>query len=464
MKLFQFQYTKTEIIFFLVIILISIGIFGYYVNENAYDSYFDELYFILLADEITEKGIIGIDSFHRPYMYPGIIAFFSIIVGDNFSMDGWNVIGNIATTKIILSIFQYLVYLGTIFLIANSFAPRNKNRIIWYSIISFGFLNPYLIQSTTLFLTDILAACFSVIAIIILLNFDLSKTKYFSFAIILFFIGVMIRPATIMFLPVIISIIGYRFFKFRNFNIIKSGLVFTAIAIVIVFPQVYNNVTLYDQWSPLSLRDNYTYIQELGLQYGKIQTVVNDEERGWLAYENPISLENVSSLEDLIFNHTLLFIPTYLSHVYYAFDWGYVDSYIQDYYTSSRILGAWFLNTAWIFSLFGIIFLFQNKFPQRKKWLITIGLLFPSIINIIFYSITAADPRYYYAVFLLLIPFSGLAIHRFYEYNIKNCNYKKKIFNIIKFSIFYLLFNVVLLEISLLTDLSTGKINWFIFF
>jgi len=168
-------------------------LFLFYVNLNADINFFDEGNYLYNSQKILDNGLFGFESEFRTYLYPAIIASLRFIPN-----------ADLVTTKIIISVLQYAVYLGSVIFIANCTVWKNKNKIIWHSVIAFGFLNPFLIQATTLFLTDLLASCFMVVSIFSLIRLDLNRSKFTLFAIGLFYASVMIRPTTVILLPIVV--------------------------------------------------------------------------------------------------------------------------------------------------------------------------------------------------------------------------------------------------------------------
>jgi len=438
MSFIGFKFSKFEKLYFISILSLSFLIFSFFVNSNVFFNFWDEQEYIDHGIFVLSEGTLH--GPFRTYLYPSIIAFFYFIFN-----------GDLVNIKIFISIFQYSVYLITIIFIANRINVKNNNKLIWYSIITVGFLNPYLIQASTLLLTDILASCFIVLSIIGLSSSNLNKTKIIAFTAALFYCAIMIRPSSLIFLPIIIMIILFRFVKHKNFNILKISAIFIILTVIFV-PQLIKNVTQYNDWTPLlheSLYEDQTIWAVKILKYG---TVVIEGEKAQLVYHNPFytSSENTDMFH-LLYTDFFTFIPTYFFHMFGVLDWGYVDAYISDYYPSNRIPASLFLYSIWFFILFGILQQAWKK--EMTKNILFLVLIISGILYILFIATTVSESRFGYPIFLLLLPFFGLGINGLYQ--------MKRRFNRIKLAIVYLLFMIGFFYGSFWLDYQSARIDWF---
>jgi len=442
MSFIGFKFSKFDKLYFISILSLSFLIFSFFVNSNVFSNFYDEKGYLYFGKDILFEGTF--DSPIRTYLYPSIIAFFYFLLN-----------GDLVNIKILISIFQYLVYIITIIFIANCInVKNNKNKLIWYSIITVGFLNPYLIQASTLLLTDILASCFIINSILIFLFKNLNKTKIISLASGLFFAAIMIRPSVLIFLPIIIIIFFFRFFNSKNFYIKKNILIFFVFALILL-PQLSSNVSHFDDWTPLLHGTLYDFQITLGVKLIKYGTVVIEGEDPRLNYYNPFyTSSEETDMFHLLYTDLVAFIPTYFSHMFGVLDWGHVDTYISDYYPSNRIPASLFLYSVWFFVLFGTLKFISNK-PKTKNAVPSWILIFSAFLYLLFIATTAVESRFGYPVFLLLLPFFGIGIKKFVQMKI----WPGKVI----LGINYFLFISVLLYISFLFDLQTGRIDWFEF-
>lgn len=195
----MFSLNKHKIVPLVVLILISTSIFIYYLLQNYNVNYYDETGYITISQMILDKGLFSIDEPLRTYLYPLFITFARIFTN-----------GNIDNAKITISILQFLLYIYTIFTVSSYFYRTTKNNLIYYVILTFGFLNPYLIQSTTLFLTDSLASCFIVLSVLHMIFNDYRKISSYFIVFLLSYAAVMVRPASAILIPIIFILFLYR--------------------------------------------------------------------------------------------------------------------------------------------------------------------------------------------------------------------------------------------------------------
>ncbi|MFJ7736041.1 hypothetical protein ACIQ2D_06805 [Lysinibacillus sp. NPDC097287] len=430
-----------EQLVYAVITVLSLAIFIYYLSLNYKISYHDEVGYFNFAKDIQNLGLFEIQNELRTYLYSFIISLFLVV---SSSEDAF-------ISKILMSIFQYGVYLYTIFFLAvksiERFKVENQKKVFLF-ITGFGLLNPYLIQSTTLFLTDILATCFSVLAIVIVQFCDNTKFRNNFIAFILIYSAIMIRPSSLIFLPIILVLIVYKIVKYseRRKKRLFVECAFAAIISTFVFlPQLYMNVTKFNDFTPLIHENLYENQSKWAVEMLKYGTVVIQDEQPQLYWANPIQSEEDIGIYELIYKDFFVFIFVYVVHVFGVLDWGYIDTYINDFYPISRILGSGFLYFIWILIFYGIFKVIRKKEIDFQF----IGLLVSAICYTLFVASTAIESRFGYPIFLLLLPFAG---YTFVESRLT----KRWIIGAISLI-------VAAFIISFLLDLQTDRINWFEF-
>jgi len=451
MKLIHINFNNYDIIIFGSLFFFSFLIFLFYVNLNAFDSYWDENGYLTLGQQVLDNGLFEFRSDVRTYLYPAIIASLKIFSSDD------------VTTKIILSVIQYAVYLITVIFIANYTVSKNSNKIIWHSIVAFGFLNPFLISATTLVLSDILAACFLAVSIFSLTRFDLNQSKFALFAIGLFYASVMIRPTSVILLPIVVAIILFRFLKNKNINLLKISLI-SLVLLVIFMPQLYVNVTQKGEWTPLITDPLYEKHTSWGTQFIKGgSTVVIPGEAPSLAYKSPFPLpEENLTMYQLILKDPSTFLLLSFSHIFGALDWDYVDTYMKDFYPDNRIPASLLIYSTWFFVICGF-------FAARKNFSTTDGFLLKTlIISVILYMAFIATisitHRYGYPIFFLLLPFSGYGIKYLFDSIIRYHKTSKLWIKRIGFISVYSIFILTFFYISFLFSYQSGRIDWFGYF
>jgi len=508
MKLININFNKFDKIIFVSIFSISLSLFIFYVNLNAFESFGDENEYVRIAQQMLDKE--PVDEFfaaQRTYLYPAIIASIKIFSNDD------------ALTKIIFSGIQYSVYLFTVIFIANyssSFPKskpkstflnfidpkkgaqhyldrynnepvykswfdknypnytmaqaveivipikKNENKIIWYSIIAFGFLNPFLIQATTLFLSDLLVSCFVVLSIVSLTRIDLTRSKFIFFSIGLFYASIMIKPVVVILLPIIVGIILFRFLKQKHINIYKVSLI-SVILLVIFLPQIYQNVTTFGEWNPLIVKPLYEGQISSTLKVFKVAWTFIPGEDVRFYYYSPIPIdEEIKNIYQLLFEYPSKFLIVYPSHIFSTLDWDYVDTYIKDFYPLNRIPASVLIYSTWFFVIWGVVE--ARFFFTRNNFLLNI-LIISAILYLAFIATTQTEIRYSYPIFLLLLPFSGYGVKYLYDFCIKQKNKTSKLWiKRIGFISIYLLFISTFFYISFSFSSLSNRVDWFEFF
>jgi len=74
MKLININFNKSDKIIFVSIFSISLLLFLFYVSLNAYVSFWDELEYLNISQQILDKGSFDKYASYRTYLYPAIIA------------------------------------------------------------------------------------------------------------------------------------------------------------------------------------------------------------------------------------------------------------------------------------------------------------------------------------------------------------------------------------------------------
>ena len=508
MKLININFNKSDKIIFVSIFSISLLLFLFYVSLNAYQTLWDELEYLTISQQILDKGSFDEYASYRTYLYPAIISSIKI-----FSTDD-------VTLKIIFSGIQYAVYLGTVILIANyatSFSKsksklafpnfidpkkgaqhyldrynnepsykswfdknypnytiqqateivipvkKNEHKIIWHSVIAFGFLNPFLIQATTLFLPDVLASCFIVLSIFSLTRLDLTKSKFIFFAIGLFYCAVMIRPSSMIFLPIVAGIILFRFLKKKNISISKVSLI-SVILLVIFVPQIYQNVTNFGEWTPLIVKPLYELQTSWGVEGLKYYSVVPvPGEKPSIGYMSPLQADKDVNIYQLLIEDPSIFLFVYSSHIFGVLDWNYVDNHIKELYPLNRIPASLLIYSTWFFVIWGIV---ETRFFFNTNDFLMKILIISAILYLAFIATTMVETRFGYPIFLLLLPFSGYGVKYLYDSCIKRDNkITKLLINRIGFIVIYSIFISTFFYLSFsFSSLSNRGIDWFGFF
>lgn len=267
-----------------------------------------------------------------------------------------------------------------------------------------------MVQSTTLFLTDLLASCFLVISLIYLLSSDLNTWR--NGAAISFFLysSVLIRPSNAIFMILFALIAIYRFIKvkdYKPYKFIAIGL----ICLILFLPQVYMNITKFNHLTPL-IHSNLYERQIVGAaHYLKYGTVVISEEDPRLFSYAPIQAVGDTNIYDMITINPLNFVFLIGAHIFGILDWGYVSTYIKDFSVSYRVAPSIMLYFAWIVSIVGLVY---SRIRKNLR-LIWVGTLTATIGYSLLMSTTVVESRFGYPLYLMMLFFSGYGVEYFIQ-------------------------------------------------
>lgn len=419
----------------LFVFICSASIFVFYLLKNYSVSYYDELNYYNLSLFLKSTGLFGLEDPLRTYLYPLMIAITAIFTD-----------GTIETTKVIFSILQYSFYVYTIVSIAKSSFQYSNSKIVYITVLAFGLMNPYLVQATTLFLTDTLATCFVVLAFKYLVTTDLNRWKNGLFMFMYLYGAVMIRPSSAIFIG-IFGLIGlYKWFTDKDLKATKI-LVSAVLLLVIFAPQIHMNVTKFDHFTPLIHQNLYEQQTEWAVENLKYGTLIMENEDPRLYYLTPFEIEKGKTMFDIIFDQPGAFITIFASHVFGLFDWGYVDSYITSLDAQDRILPTILLYLLWFVMMIGIIPMYRiNRF-------LSISILFTGMLYMLFMGTTCVESRFGYPLYLFMLFFAGTGV----QYIIKN-RYNVKTLSILTST--FVCITAILLYASYLIDMTTSRIQW----
>lgn len=423
-----------DIISTLIILVLSVIMMAYYTKQNMIVSFYDENRYIAISKMILQNGIFNLDEPLRTYFYPFLIALFSLFSN-----------GNIIVVKVLMTVFQYAVFVFTVFYIKDTINGYMNNKAISYFILCAGLLNPYLIQACSLFLTDILSSCFITVALFMFMKNKLVRTKSILIYVLLIYVSVMIRPSMLLFLPIMLL---YVFSHYRkNIKHLIKFLIISTLGLVVFIPQLYNNIHYYNHWTPLIHESLYSAQSAAAARILKYGSVVIGGQAPQLPFYSPFTVAENADFYSLILTNFHVFVFLIIAHIFAAIDWGYIDTYIRDFYPVSRLIASFFLYIFWIFVATGLFCYFRSI--STNKYLT--NLLITSLFYIAFVSTTQVESRFGYPLYFLLLPFACLGYNSFLA--MKN---KRKIMQIIIFFIIICLFYIG----SIMLDMQTNRIDW----
>lgn len=425
-------------IYYILTLGISFYIFIYYVVGNYHTSYYDESYYWVLGKSITMAGLFNLHTELRTYLYPLIISLVILITDGNQSL-----------VKIIMSILQYSLYVYTVFLIAKTAFLHSERKFIYYSILFFGLTNIYLISACTLFLTDLISTCLIVISFIYLTTKDLYKVKNCIIISCCLYSAVMIRPSSSLFLVIFLVVAIYRVIKERNYNVWKIVVV-GILSLVIFYPQIYMNVTNYNDFTPLIHNDLYKFQTTIAAKLLKYGTVIIPDNKPSLNYLSPFINPEGTTIYELLYLHPYQFVVTFISHIFGLFDWGYVNTYVYDLSIKQKIIPSIYLYSQWFIILIGIV----STVKKRWNTILIPSILFSVLIYSLFMGTTTIESRFGFPVYMLLLFFVGVGSKNIIE-NIKD---KKRL---LICSSLFVAYCLSMFFGSYLIDMQTGRIHWF---
>lgn len=432
--------TKSKLIEYAIygtIVLLSLWMFIFFVIQNGPITKFDESWYLEISGSVKKLGLFSIEEPVRTYLFPLLIAIFTTLFSD----------GTPVVPKVFFSIMQFVVFFFTVRLIAVTAYRMINHKVAFYGIMFLGLLNPYLVQATTLYLSDILPSCLVSIAFIYLVFYPWDKWKHAFLIPAFLYASVMIRPSSAIFLIVYAGIFLFKWFVKKDVNPTKLAIGSTFMLIIFV-PQLYMNITKFNDFTPLLHQGLYASQTQYAAKYLKYGTVFAPNEGPQLFYTSPFDIANGTSMFGLIFTHPIQFAVTYFGHIFGVIDWGYVDNYIRDLHSKSRILPTILLYLQWFVIVLGII---KSKTMNKVE---RYALLAPSVIYLLFIGTTCVESRFGYPAYMLSLLFAGYGM----VYIANNLKNKKIIFKL--GSIFFVVC-ILSLYVSYLIDMQANRIIWF---
>jgi len=320
-------------------------------------------------------------------------------------------------------------------------------------------LNPYLIQATTLLLTDITASCLISSVLIKIIFGNIIKYKDYYFIFILIYMATMIRPSSLIFIFIVFLLLFIRQLIFHQISYYKT-IIAAITSLFVVLPQLYNNVIQFNHWTPLVHQNLYGFQSRLAATYLKYGTVNIPNESAQLIYSTPFKVDPSTTIFQLIFENPIAFLLVYFSHIFGVLDWGYIDTYIKDFYPISRIIGTIFLYNFWIFSFFGFFSYLKNGMKSDQKNFVIISTTIAFMGYLLFISTTVIESRFGYPLMFITIPFAGYGLCQYLKLFLKNTENRINTRKLLKLLSLYIIIMIIGFAFSFLLDNQTGRINW----
>jgi hypothetical protein len=432
------SWSRKDTAFVATVMLGSLGLFVWYLAQNVERSFGDEAYYVIVADRILHNGLWELREELRTYLYPLILAFAKTFFGAGVA------------SKALVGVAQYLVFLFSLKLLARTVIQLTRKKAAGLLVFAAAALNPYLVQATTLFLTDILAACLVTCGFIKLLFGDLRLRKNAFLATLPFAAVVMVRPAAAVFAP--LACLGLAVRRYVEPIPLRKAILGFVLSMAFLVPQLHMNVTQFKHWTPIVHYPLYRLQTHEAVRCVKYGTVIIPGERAPLCFANPLADKSCQSMQALALKSPLAFAYTAAAHVFGVFDWGYVDNYITSYYPSNRLPASILLHSTWFLAAIGFI-----RFLRRRRTLpagrppLLFFLAAAMVADLCFLATTQVESRFGYPIFLMAMPFLGFAI--------PDSRPSRKLTVMIALS--WLLWMGLSTALSFWMDGLTGRILWF---
>ncbi|MGG3309173.1 hypothetical protein ABER23_17260 [Paenibacillus lautus] len=256
-------------------------------------------------------------------------------------------------------------------------------------------------------------------------------------------------------LPLILLILIIRYLTLRDVKIARLLAAFL-LSLLIFIPQLLNNIKQFNHWTPLIHQDLYDFQSRLAASYLKYGTVVMPNEEPGLIFKTPFIVGPEETIYGLILSNFIGFVIVYGAHLFGAIDWGYIDTYIRDWYPISRIVGSAFLYLYWILAFYGGGLFLVKREKSIKEWFAGVSLVVAFLGYWLFIGTTVVESRFGYPLFMMLLPFAGLGIKRILVIFLEGNRIAK-----IKVLLMFTVLILIMYFMSFVLDYQTGRINWF---
>jgi hypothetical protein len=433
----------------LAILLVSYALFLYYFSASHPVRYYDENHYLSLAKLLWEQGPQVQTELHaqRTYLYPLLLSWLLPITG-------WDPPG----LKTIVATVQYGVLVATVIYLAAGLSQRDVPRVALArrAVLVAGLWNPYLVQATTLVLTDSLAACAIAFSVAAAWRLDVSRFPGALASVGVAAAGAMLRPAALPALGLVLATVGFRVWV--KGDVRAGAFAWRGVAcLAVMLPQLALNLRNFGLWSVLPQIPMYQIQQYWAASRLRWLTSVDSRSPGGIAYLSPVPVGPNETIFTTIFENPLAFVVAYGAHWFHILDWGFVEIYVADLYAPSRIVGSVFVYTVWLLAAWGAVALWRRSGPSLEldgHWLV-LGLA--ALAYAAFVATTQMETRYAYPVMLLALAFVGPGAVAATQWLRGGAGLRRAFAG----GFAYIGVTLGLLWLSLRLDLTTGRIDWF---
>lgn len=362
-----------------LVLLNAVPLFLFFMWQNASVNYYDENSY--LGSEMS--SIFWADPKRwlqlRTYGYSSLVVSAKVLFGP-------------VGAKIAVCIGQLLLFLLTCVWVRNvSWKGAPPIRLSRWFPLFLVVTNLYLIQATSLFLTDIMAACLIAIGISAIIYLPLIRLVVACSVGVLTFAG-MVRPAALCFLISMPIIYLIRWVHENDIFNVRKFLRPLPVAIVafciVVFPQLMIN----QNCSPTQVRfpivvDLAKMQGEWGRQVLKYETCVNKSlHEPWMCYQIPSWLKQIPG-------------GVKVGHIVAMFDQGEVNAYKRSFDSVGRRCASFLYYLYMWLAMVGIVSMLRRS--QKLELVLLCLAVSPYIIMM---ASCAVESRFAYPCILLAIP------------------------------------------------------------
>ncbi len=392
-----------------VITLLSILIFSFFFKQNHGKLYFDEVDYLCLATSFNHNSP-DIGHFpelfnFRTYGYPLFLAV-NIAIAERFFVADFPLH---VRTSILVVMVSYLLFLAASYVLL---ALLLRLPLSWgYAVAAWAgiILNPWVIQASTLMLSDLLAAILVMLGFSWLILLRDRSCAHVCWQIVFLALAVMIRPVMLIFVPIFAIVYGCICLREKCSwqQFIRPILPGCALLLLIFMPQMCIN-------SVLCPEVKFPIVLELGKdhwdaspKYLKYSTDPINKRRGsHIAYfENPVyAAGNYRSRKEFLLQQPIQFVIWSFAHLPSVIDQGELNSF--DTYIRPR--PAWLVRgTLFIYYLYWlaafiapVFWIFRRK--SREEIFTGIMFLLPLIGYTGVIMNTQIESRFVYPMLFLL--------------------------------------------------------------
>ena len=392
----QFNNTRCFWLLAVFFLLISLGIFSIYFCQNSGARLYDEIGYTNLAIQLFQREPWALVANYRTYLYVGILAFGYLLVGIDY-------------LKPFIAILQYLFLFGScVYILKCIYQIASPKRLGWIFALTGGAIicNPYLIQSTTLLLTDLVAACLVGVAFYAFIFQPYSVRNSILVPLMMVIAG-MIRPAMFYFLFAFFILYIIKFYRETKKHSLYAFLKPVPIALLLCCLCCFPQFIWLKQLSPEEFR--FPIVRQLGsiqmtwgMKYLKYGTYVGSERSPKVFFNNPFYDASIKSSGEFYRKKPLSAVLTCACHILSMIDQGEINTYMRSLDSWPRKIASFFSYLFWYIILLGILLFFRLRRSKIVSGMVLLQLGIPILIYLACCSTTAVESRFIYPVLLLL--------------------------------------------------------------